>query len=128
MIRELIRYPDPTIRLISANVRFFDDELRAWITDMIDTMRANDLEALTAILIGIQYNVIVMKEGEEYVPYINARLIKQSAKQTFTERSLYYPGISVEVDRFSIVISKERRRAVFSSIWIMRSGVLSSTV
>ncbi len=101
MIREIIRYPDPTIRLISANVRFFDDELRQWITDMIDTMRANDLEALTAILIGIQYNIIVMKEGEAYVPYVNARLIKQSDKETFTERSLYYPGISVEVDRFA---------------------------
>lgn len=101
MIRELVRYPDPTIRLISANVRFFDDELKEWISDMVDTMRANDLEALTAILIGIQYNVIVIREGEKYIPYINARLIKHSNKQTFTERSLYYPGISVEVDRFS---------------------------
>ncbi|MFZ5375636.1 MAG: peptide deformylase, partial [Campylobacterota bacterium] len=103
MIREIIRYPDPRIRLISANVRFFDSELRASITDMIDTMKANDLDALTAILIGIQYNVIVMKEGESYVPYVNARLIKQSEKAVFTERSLYYPGISVDVDRFTRV-------------------------
>ncbi len=103
MIRNLIRYPDPTIRLISANVRFFDDELTGWITDMVDTMRANELGALSAILIGIQHNVIVIKEGEEYVPYVNARLIKQSDKQTFTERSLYYPGISVDVDRFTKV-------------------------
>lgn len=103
MIREIIRYPDPRIRLISANVRFFDSELRTAISDMIDTMKANDLEALTAILIGIQYNVIVMKEGDSYVPYVNARLIKQSEKAVFTERSLYYPGISVDVDRFTRV-------------------------
>ena len=103
MIREIIRYPDPTVRLISANIRFFNDELKQWIADMVDTMKANDLDALTAILIGIQHNVIVIKEGEEYVPYINARLIKQSDKKTFTERSLYYPGISAEVDRFAKV-------------------------
>lgn len=103
MIREIIRYPNPSIRLISANVRFFDDELRQWITDMIDTMRANDLSALSAILVGIQYNIIVIKEGDTYTPYINARLIKQSDKATFTERSLYYPGISVDVDRFTKV-------------------------
>jgi peptide deformylase len=101
MIRNLIRYPDPTIRLISANVRFFDDELKQWIVDMTDTMKANDLSALSAILIGIQYNIIVIKEGDGYTPYINARLIKQSDKETFTERSIYYPGISVEVDRFT---------------------------
>lgn len=101
MIRNLIRYPDPTIRLISANVRFFNDELKQWIADMVDTMKANDLEALSAILIGIQYNVVVIKEGDAYTPYVNARLIKQSDKATFTERSLYYPGISVEVDRFT---------------------------
>lgn len=103
MVQPLLKYPDPTIRLISANVRFFNDELSQWITDMIDTMRENDLSALSAIMIGIQYNVIVMKEGDSYIPYINARLIKHSGMSTQTERSTYYPGISVDVDRFEYV-------------------------
>lgn len=103
MIKSLIRYPDPVIRLISANVRFFNDELSQWIADMVDTMRANDLEALSAIMIGIQYNIIVIKEGDIYTPYINARLIKQTGMSTQTERSTYYPGISVDVDRFENV-------------------------
>lgn len=103
MIKDLLKYPDPTIRLISANVRFFDDELSQWITDMIDTMRANNLEALSAIMIGIQYNIIVMKEGENYTPYINSRLIKHSGTRTQTERSSYYEGISVDVDRYETV-------------------------
>lgn len=103
MIKNLLKYPDPAIRLISANVRFFDDELLQWITDMIDTMKANNLEALSAIMIGIQYNVIVMKEGENFIPYINARLIKHSGMSTQIERSIYYPGISVDVDRFENV-------------------------
>lgn len=103
MVQPLLKYPDPAIRLISANVRFFNDELSQWITDMIDTMKANDLNALSAIMIGIQYSVIVIKEGDAYIPYINARLIKHSGMSTQTERSIYYPGISVDVDRFEKV-------------------------
>lgn len=100
MVKELIKYPNPTIRLICANVRFFNDELKAWIGDMIDTMSANDINALSAILIGIQYNIIVIKENNIYKPYINARIIKHSGKATATERSVYYEGISVDVERY----------------------------
>ncbi len=100
MIQPLLRYPDPKIRLISANVRFFNDELNGWITDMRDTMIENDLHALSAILIGIQYNIIVLKEGENYTPYINARIIRHSDVVTKTERSIYYPGISADIDRY----------------------------
>lgn len=103
MVQPLLKYPDSRIRLISANVRFFNEELLQWINNMVDTMKANDLEALSAIMIGIQYSVIVIKEGEEYFPYINARLIKCSGQTTQTERSLYYDGISVDVDRFEKV-------------------------
>ncbi len=67
---------------------------------MIDTMKANNLDALSAILIGIQYNIIVVKDGENFTPYINGRLIKHSGKSTQTERSIYYEGISVDVERY----------------------------
>lgn len=103
MIQPLLKYPDPKIRLISANVRFFDDELHRWITDMCDTMKEHDLDALSAILIGIQYNIIVLKEAGIYTPYINGRLIKHSGMSTQTERSIYYEGISVDVDRYENV-------------------------
>lgn len=111
MPKEPIKYPDPTIKLISANVRFFNDELRGWINDMIESMKAYDIEALSAILIGIQYNIIVIKENNTYTPYINARIIKHSGKATATERSLYYDGISVDVERYekiTIVYEDER--------------------
>ena len=103
MIQPLLVYPDPKIRLISANVRFFNDELNGWITDMRDTMIENDLHALSAILIGIQYNIILLKEGENYTPYINARIIRHSEIVTKTERSIYYPGISADIDRYEYI-------------------------
>jgi len=100
MIRNIIKYPDPMVRLISANVRFFNDELQDWIADMVDTMKEYDLEALSAILIGIQYNIMVVKEDDIYTPYINGRFIKHAGKVTATERSIYYEGISVDVERY----------------------------
>ncbi|MGD9655575.1 MAG: peptide deformylase [Sulfuricurvum sp.] len=103
MIQPLLKYPDSRIRLISANVRFFNDELHEWITDIIDTMKANDLDALSAIMIGIQYNIIVIKNADTYTPYVNARLIKCTGNSTQTERSIYYDAISVDVDRYENV-------------------------
>lgn len=99
MVQPLLKYPDPRIRLISGNVRFFNDTLSDIIADMIDTMRANDLEALSAIQIGVQYNVIVLKEAGEYLPYINARFLKQKGMEAGIERSTYYDGFTVEVER-----------------------------
>ena len=103
MIKPLLTYPDPKIRLISANVRFFNEELHQWIEDMIDTMKAHDLTILSAILIGIQYNILVVREEDTFIPYINGRLIKHSGRTTATERSPYYPGISVDVERYERV-------------------------
>lgn len=103
MVKPLLTYPDPKVRLISANVRFFDEQLRQWIADMRETMIANNLEALSAILIGIQYSVIVMKEGDDFIPYINARIVRHDDVVNKTERSLYYPKISADIDRYEYI-------------------------
>jgi len=99
MVLELLKYPDERIRLISGNIRLFDDSLQNIITDMIDTMKENEMSALSAMQIGIQYAVIVIKEDDLYKPYINLRIIGQSGLITETERTPYYDHISVDVPR-----------------------------
>jgi len=100
MIQPLLKYPDPRIRLISGNVRFFNETLNDIIEDMTDTMKAEGLDALSAIQIGIQYNVIVLHEEGEYVPYINARFLKEKGKAAAVERSTYY-DFTAEVERYT---------------------------
>ncbi|WP_345984996.1 peptide deformylase [Sulfurimonas sp. HSL-1656] len=100
MIQPLLQYPDPRIRLISGNVRFFNETLKDIIADMTDTMEANGLDALSAIQIGIQYNVIVLKEEGKYTPYINARFLKEQGKAAAVERSTYY-DFTAEVERYT---------------------------
>ena len=103
MVMDLLKYPDERIRLISGNIRFFDDSLQNIITDLVDTMKANDLTALSAIQIGIQYAVIVLKEGDHYKPYINLRIIGHEGESTETERTPYYENMSVDVSRYTKV-------------------------
>lgn len=67
---------------------------------MVDTMKANHLDALSAIFIGIQYNIIVLKIDDEYLPYVNSRMIKCSDNSIKNEASIYYNGLTANVDRF----------------------------
>ncbi|WP_345975044.1 peptide deformylase [Sulfurimonas sp. HSL3-7] len=119
MVLELLKYPDERIRLISGNVRFFDDSLQNIITDMVDTMKANGLEALSAIQIGIQYAVVVIKEADAYKPYINLRIITTSGETVETERTPYYENISVDVprhDKIKIFYENEKGEAQYADL------------
>lgn len=81
---------------------------------MIETMKSHNLQALTAIQIGIQYNIIVIHEDGEYRPYINGRIIQHENKVVMTERTPYFEGISVNVERYekiSIVYEDEKGQA-----------------
>lgn len=103
MKRELLIYPNPKIRDISANVRFFDDELKSYVADMIDTAKEHGLVALSAIEIAIQYNIIIIKADSDYDIFINSRIIRHEKPSTKTERSRYYPGISADIDRYDFI-------------------------
>ena len=119
MVLELLKYPDERIRLISGNIRFFDDSLHNIITDLTDTMKANDLDALSAIQIGIQYAVVVIKHGELYKPYINLRIMAKSGEITETERTPYYENMSVDVprhDKIKIFYENEKGEAQYADV------------
>lgn len=119
MIQPLLKYPDPRIRIISIDVRLFNDELHQWIDDMIDTMKANDLDALSAIQIGIQYNIIVLKEGDEFFHYVNPRIIKCTDNTIKTETSIYYDGLYADVDRYenvTVIYEDEKGNALHKNL------------
>ena len=119
MVLDLLKYPDERIRLISGNIRFFDDSLQNIITDLTDTMKANSLDALSAMQIGIQYAVVMIKEGEEYKPYINLRVMGHSGETVETERTPYYENMSVDVPRFDkikIFYENEKGEAQYADL------------
>lgn len=101
MIKELITYPDERIKYISADVRKFDDELFELLENMRDTMEHHGLDALSAIQIAIPYSAIIIKEGDELIELINARIIVTEGTETAEEKSAYFPaGFNAAIKRY----------------------------
>jgi len=101
MVQKLVIYPDPRINSTSTDVRQFNQTLWDLLEDMKDTMIEHELTALSAIQIAYPYNIIIIKEGEEYVEYINPRELRSDDKFDSTETTLYYPNVEVTISRYS---------------------------
>lgn len=102
MIKELITYPDERIKYISADVRKFDDELFELLENMHDTMEHHGLDAISAIQIAIPFSAILIKEGDEIIELINARIIVNEGREEAQEHSAYFPpNFSATIKRYS---------------------------
>lgn len=104
-IREIITAPDPRLKRISAPVDRVDDELRALMDDMLETMYAAPGIGLAAVQIGIPKRVIVMdlaREGEPPKPYhfVNPEIAWTSDDlAAYEEGCLSVPELYEEVSR-----------------------------
>ena len=104
-IRPILTAPDPRLRQISKPVASVDDDLRALMDDMLETMYAAPGIGLAAIQVGVPVRVIVMDlagEGEKPEPryFVNPEIIDPSADlATYEEGCLSVPEYYESVDR-----------------------------
>jgi len=100
MVKEIIKYPQTPSIEFNAPVRFFNDDLFNLIEDLKDTIKENNLKALSAFQINNPYSVIVIKNDDEtYLELINARILKSSDKITTKEKTTYFGDIEVSITR-----------------------------
>jgi peptide deformylase len=59
-IRSIIEIPDPRLKQVSARVERFDDELKALVADMFETMYDAPGIGLAAIQVGVPLRVLVI--------------------------------------------------------------------
>ena len=59
-VRDILVVPDPILKKVSAHVEVVDDDLRALMDDMLETMYAAPGIGLAAIQVGEPKRVIVM--------------------------------------------------------------------
>ncbi|HEY9218415.1 MAG TPA: peptide deformylase [Phenylobacterium sp.] len=108
-LREIITVPDPRLKLVSQPVDKVDDELRALMDDMLETMYEAPGIGLAAIQVGVPKRVIVMdlhREGEEKQPqyFVNPEILWASEETLpYEEGCLSIPEIFDEVERPSRV-------------------------
>lgn len=109
-ILPIVEVPDPRLRLVSEPVETVDDDLRALIGDMFDTMYDAPGIGLAAIQVGVAKRVIVMdlqeEEDEEGKPirhprvFINPEILEPSEDQSvYTEGCLSVPDQYADVER-----------------------------
>ena len=104
-IREILTVPDPVLKQKSSPVAQVDDDLRALMDDMLETMYDAPGIGLAAVQIGVPKQVIVMdlhREGEERQPrYCVNPEITWSSEETlpYEEGCLSVPDIYDEVER-----------------------------
>jgi peptide deformylase len=109
-IRPIIEVPDPLLRQKSMPVNAVDDDLRALIADMFETMYAAPGIGLAAIQVGIPKRVLVIdlqeppEEGAEPVRdprvFINPEILDTSDQEVpYTEGCLSVPDQYAEVER-----------------------------
>ncbi|MBP8246403.1 MAG: peptide deformylase [Phenylobacterium sp.] len=104
-IREILVVPDPVLKQISTPVEVVDDDLRALMDDMLETMYAAPGIGLAAIQVGVAKQVIVMDlaaPDTEPQPryFVNPEILWASEDTApYEEGCLSIPEIYDEVER-----------------------------
>jgi peptide deformylase len=104
-LREILVVPNPVLKQVSKTVEVVDDELRALMDDMLETMYAAPGIGLAAIQVGVAKRVIVMdlaREDEAKAPrfFVNPQILWASEETLpYEEGCLSVPEIYDEVER-----------------------------
>jgi len=104
-LRDILVVPDPRLKQVSKPVDAVDDDLRALMDDMLETMYAAPGIGLAAIQIGVPKRVIVMDIARQDEPkepryFVNPEILWASEETApYEEGCLSVPEIYDEVER-----------------------------
>jgi peptide deformylase len=102
---QLVKAPDPRLKLISAPVPEVDAKLRRFMTDMVETMYAENGIGLAAIQVGIAKRVAVIDldpggPASKPIYLVNPRIVEASGElSTYHEGCLSVPEVWDDVKR-----------------------------
>ncbi|MEZ5483722.1 MAG: peptide deformylase [Lysobacteraceae bacterium] len=99
---EIIEFPDPRLRTKAAPIEQVDDELRALIADMFDTMYDAPGIGLAATQVNVHRRFMVIDVSEDKSEprvFINPEILEHEGKQVCQEGCLSVPGIYADVTR-----------------------------
>ena len=108
MKREIVMFGAQVLRKPCPPVKDIDDEIRALVGDLFDSMRAAEGVGLAAPQIGILKrvcNIDVSTQQPEYLPVvlINPKITAHEGEQVGEEGCLSFPDLYGDVKRYSWV-------------------------
>ncbi|MFH1653917.1 MAG: peptide deformylase [Pseudomonadota bacterium] len=101
MIRKIFTYPSDILYKKALRVERVDDEVRALLADMVDTLYSTESGiGLAAPQVGVSLRVIVVDDREgNLLHLINPEIVSRSGETSSEEGCLSVPGLCVSIDR-----------------------------
>ena len=99
---EILHFPDTRLRTRATPVAAFDDQLRALVDDMLETMYAAPGIGLAATQVNVHKRVVVIdlsKEQNQPLVLINPEIYDKQGVEEMEEGCLSVPGIYERVER-----------------------------
>ncbi len=96
-IRPIVRYGDPVLHTPAAPVERIDQEIRALLADMVETMYAAPGIGLAAPQVGVPLRAIVIdlsvgEDKTQLVQLLNPEILERDGEQRHEEGCLSIPG------------------------------------
>ena len=103
-VRPIVVYPDPVLLRATRPVEKVDDEIRALVRDMADTMYVAPGIGLAANQVGVGLRICIIDltagdEPDQLHVFINPEVIEADGKQVGEEGCLSFPDIMLDVQR-----------------------------
>ena len=113
---EIVNYPAPILLDIAKPVVEFDENLRALVDDMFETMYKNRGVGLAAPQVGESRRLFVMDcsggdDESQKIALINPEIIAQEGEQIGEEGCLSFPGIYTKIEREMRVVVRAQNIA-----------------
>jgi len=100
MILEIKKYPAPVLKKKAEKVKEISEEIQKLIDDMIETLALSKGVGLAATQIGESKRIIVIKPGDEFIAFINPRIVKKSKEaESKEEGCLSFPELFINIKR-----------------------------
>jgi peptide deformylase len=101
-ILEILHYPDPRLRTPAEAVDRVDDELRALVADMFETMYQAPGIGLAATQVNVHKRILIIdisKNRDQPMVFINPEIVEKHGVEETDEGCLSVPGIYERVQR-----------------------------
>ncbi len=128
-VRKILRFGDEFLRGKAKDVHKVSRKIQDLVTDLLDTMYANNGVGLAAPQIGEGYRVFVVdvstgNEPLNPIVFINPKIIKKSGATISREGCLSFPEAFTDVRRYSDIMVKAMDRKGRSFVLDVKDGTL----
>jgi peptide deformylase len=103
-LRPIVLYPDPILLTPTETVASVDDEIRALVRDMVETMYAAPGIGLAANQVGVSKRVCVVdlsvgEREDDLKVFVNPRIVQSEGSEVAEEGCLSFPDIHLDIER-----------------------------